>query len=134
MVQILLAAKANANVPLTVVNRFTPLHAAANAGCEDVVLQLCEARARLDQPTGDPWNSSNRRNHENLLCYIMIYHDCHLTCFLVDSWEVKLKLVSKDGLLLLLLLLLFTSLRLEQLRTSRQLLSTWLLRKDLSML
>lgn len=55
MVQILLAAKANANVPLTVVNRFTPLHAAANAGCEDVVLQLCEARARLDQPTGDPW-------------------------------------------------------------------------------
>jgi len=53
VVQILLAAKANANVPLTVVNRFTPLHAAANAGCEDVVLQLCEARARLDQPTGD---------------------------------------------------------------------------------
>lgn len=68
MVQILLAAKANANVPLTVVNRFTPLHAAANAGCEDVVLQLCEARARLDQPTGDPWNSSNRRMVT--ICYV----------------------------------------------------------------
>ena len=43
VVQILLAAKANVNIPLTAVNRYTPLHAAASAGCEDVVSQLCQA-------------------------------------------------------------------------------------------
>lgn len=35
--------RASANIPLTAVNRFTPLHAAAAAGCEQVVFQLCEA-------------------------------------------------------------------------------------------
>eukprot|EP00435_Cladocopium_sp_Y103_P006603 s691_g2.t1 len=53
VVQILLNAKANVNIPLIAMNRYTPLHAAASAGCEDVVSQLCQARAKMDQPTGD---------------------------------------------------------------------------------
>jgi len=53
VVQILLTAKANVNIPLTAMNRYTPLHAAASAGCELVVSQLCQARAKMDQPTGD---------------------------------------------------------------------------------
>ena len=42
VVQILLTAKAHVNIPLTAMNRYTPLHAAASAGCELVVSQLCQ--------------------------------------------------------------------------------------------
>lgn len=48
VVQILLTAKANVNIQLTTANRNTPLHAAASAGCEQVVERLCEAGNQME--------------------------------------------------------------------------------------
>lgn len=64
MVQILLTAKASVNIQLTTANRNTPLHAAASAGCEQVVERLCEAGDgtsgyhMLPQPGRDVANGS----------------------------------------------------------------------------
>ena len=73
VVQILLTAKANVNIPLTAMNRYTPLHAAASAGCELVVSQLCQVgtsggKVELRQ--------LRQLRQTNYIIYIQIYSDC----------------------------------------------------------